>query len=72
MKNPRTILVACTLAASVTACNAPAVVSPNSPNSGEGHTSTRSNYVASIDTTATTPSAADAERGGPFTVGSGN
>jgi len=70
MKNLCTILVACTLVASLAACNAPAIVAPDSPNFDGGHTFGGGNYLASTDTT--TSSADDAERGGPFTVGSGN
>ena len=67
MKNLRTILAACTLATGLIACNAPAVVDPDAVNVDR-----RTNTAASTDTTSTPSGAGDAERGGPFTVGSGN
>lgn len=60
MKNLRATLGVCALAASLSACNAPAAVAPDAPRFDSSHTG----QAASTDTTTTA-----AERGGPFTVG---
>ena len=62
MKKLRTILVACALSAGVAACDSHSVVGSDAPPFDAAY------GTASTDTT----SAVSAERGGPFTVGSGN
>lgn len=64
MKIVRATLGVCALAAGLAACDAPAVVGPAAPR----FDSSRTGLAASADTTSTPA----AERGGPFTVGSGN
>jgi hypothetical protein len=73
MKTLRILLTAFALAAGVAACGAPPIMAPDAPRFDGVQTIGGGKDATSTSTTGTpTETPEDAERGGPFTVGSGN